>query len=1762
MVLVSACLFITTQALAASPVSKPTIVDTSTTIIGADGTITKAKARATSSARSSLHSEAVASPQPGEITACLSAGAWDNCMTDTQMATTDWGMGYNILLDGVTPFYRVEWTQLDGTVYRFRNFYLDDDLCPAPTPENPTNYYLDYNGPFAGDELCWPEGSWQSWWVYPHKAGSYKFRGYINSYPSEPLSNDVGTVVPGTLRIASGSGQSVPATEWALGPLTISISDFRGNPVSYPIETSSTTNRFAFTIAGPTNSTGALADPSAVTPGASGSASARLRTGDKIGQYNVSVTSEDATPLSTPAILFAVSRRPPDDNKDKEEGNGEDCSVADPITIGIGNSFQQETDYARTGLSILEFERSYNALGSKSKLMGNYWTTTFDRAVLPPAIAGEPTRVRRPDGRVIPFTLQGGQYMPLRPYFHGVLRANGSGWQYVTEDNTTESYDSQGKWTTITDATGRTLTATYSSKPWLTKVTANTGESLTFAYNTYGQIISATDHSGRVWTYTYNAWANLTQLKDPDGVYHTYHYESPYSPYLLTGISVGRNATPQASERYVTWTFDANGRAISNYFTGGLKRYDISYNDITGERTVTDALSNQALFQTRTLNGRGFVDAVVGPGFSTCGFADSEIQRDLNMNVTLRTAFGRATQFGNYDSKGQFGFMIEAAGKSTARRSDYTYDPRFIHKPTSISQPSVSAGQIKVTQRAYDAAGNVIQESVSGFRPDGTPISRGVTLQYNGPYGQLSQIDGPRTDVSDITRLEYHATTKRLLRITDPNGIQLRNNITYTATGQVASEDRPNGLHLTYTYYPGTDLLKSVTEAGTGSTRTTTWTYNDRRWVTALSFSDGINTDIATNFEYNAAGDITKVWSPGAGAISYTLDAAGNRKKESYLEDYAGTERRWVQRTFDAYGRTKDLINADNQSQYVVHPEGTLTSSIDGRNNTTSYTYDDFKRLTQTLLPGQVATSYGYDAQDRLISVTDGNQATTALLYDDLGNRIRLESPDTGITTFAHDAAGNVIGSTDALGQATAYTYDAGNRLKTVDRVGTADDESYTFDTCVNGSGRLCIATNGIGDFVRYDYDVLGRAAKQTTNAGVVSYQHDAAGNITEITYPSQRKVRYVYNGGSQVTNVTVIDGGNSYALARNISHLPFGPARSWIYGNGLSETRQYDLQYRPVTFNAGGRSAVSYGSYDGDSNPTQRTLNGDSQALTYDAQARLDTASGAFGTRDYGYDAVGNRTSLSADGQTTSYAYQPQSNRLLSDTQWSYTHDPNGNETRRQALDGHGWDLTYTANNRLMGVTDLESPVTLLGAYRYNALGQRTLKSTPYGDTRFVYGPSGELLAELLPDGSVTQEYVYLDGAPIALLGAPAAPAAPFGVDQTIDNPASDAACSVKRASEAINGNYLLCPRTGSSFQLEWPWEPPYTGDYDLYIRWAWTSDSQCYEFRFVTFPTCVGAGAAAGTWVSLGRHHLVAGTRDPMLSTQANSWNNLSLKMDAIRYVLAYKDVTDRDYKYVHTDALGTPQRATDKLGTVVWQASYDPFGAAVIDDDPDGDSVHQALNLRFPGQYYDAETGLHYNYFRDYDARLGRYLEADPIGLQGGLNLYAYADGNPVATVDPQGLWSASPGQNYGPMYSNNPDRSVYVAPAGYIRYKRGDNTIIPAPGLHGNILCLQLCLGLQLTITGGSEGAPYHAGRNHPAGKACDFGCNSNPALCKIPNGTVTDCAARCGFTNGMRHAPDHWHLSTAPGDRVPSILPPPPALPFGDGPIVPLRFPPP
>jgi RHS repeat-associated protein len=161
-------------------------------------------------------------------------------------------------------------------------------------------------------------------------------------------------------------------------------------------------------------------------------------------------------------------------------------------------------------------------------------------------------------------------------------------------------------------------------------------------------------------------------------------------------------------------------------------------------------------------------------------------------------------------------------------------------------------------------------------------------------------------------------------------------------------------------------------------------------------------------------------------------------------------------------------------------------------------------------------------------------------------------------------------------------------------------------------------------------------------------------------------------------------------------------------------------------------------------------------------------------------------------------------------------------------------------------------------------------------------------------------------------------------------------------------------------------------------------------------------------GQWNLLGEYRFD-------IADNANGQNNVSLSAEANGYLIAdaiklelieENQPAPSGLFFIHNDHLGTPKRLTDTQGQVVWSLQTTPFGE-IYEEIANGITL---LN-GFPGQYRDSETGLSYNYYRDYDPSIGRYIQSDPIGLGGGLNTYGYVGGDPISKVDPIGLYEST-------------------------------------------------------------------------------------------------------------------------------------------------------
>jgi RHS repeat-associated protein len=218
-----------------------------------------------------------------------------------------------------------------------------------------------------------------------------------------------------------------------------------------------------------------------------------------------------------------------------------------------------------------------------------------------------------------------------------------------------------------------------------------------------------------------------------------------------------------------------------------------------------------------------------------------------------------------------------------------------------------------------------------------------------------------------------------------------------------------------------------------------------------------------------------------------------------------------------------------------------------------------------------------------------------------------------------------------------------------------------------------------------------------------------------------------------------------------------------------------------------------------------------------------------------------------------------------------------------------------------------------------------------------------------------------------------------------------------------------MFLPPGSSPNSATWTTNVAQAGQYEVYAQWTQHANRATDATYTVTHaggstPVAVNQQANGGVWNLLGIFSLSPGpAHNVTLTDLANGY----VIADAIRLVPVAIQAEQKLY-FVHADHLNTPRLVADATGTTVWRwDQQEPFGNNPADEDPDANSVAFDLPLRLPGQRYDAETGLHYNYFRDYDPSLGRYGESDPIGLLGGVGTYIYVDADPLRKSDPRGL-----------------------------------------------------------------------------------------------------------------------------------------------------------
>lgn len=928
----------------------------------------------------------------------------------------------------------------------------------------------------------------------------------------------------------------------------------------------------------------------------------------------------------------------------------------------------------------------------------------------------------------------------------GVLNDNGSGYQFTSANGTVYQFDSSGKLTSKTYRNGQAHTISYPTANQAV-ITDSFGRSATIYYDDIPQTITTSkrvitkfiDPAGNEYRYEHDSKGYITKVIYPD-VTPSDWADNPFKQYLYndrTYTKVLTGIIDENGDQFATYGYDSKNRAISTEHAGGAIKATIDYQGIaSGQSSVKfyrDSTNyREAVYHNSIYNGVNKVTQLEQKPCPNCVVGTYSYDYDVNGFLSQATSpEGDITKF-TYNLRGLLESKTEAFGTAEQRTVTTTWHSQY-KLPLTVDEPQ------RLTTYTYDANGNLLLRSV---KDKATNETRSVSYTFNS-VGQVLTVDGPRTDVSDITSYEYDASSN-LTKVTNALGHETL--ITsHDAHGKPLSVTDPNGTVTTLTYHPR-GWLTSITTDGS----TTSYDYDNAGQLTSVTMANGI----VLNYEYDAAHRLIAIADANGNRIEYTLDNYGNRTRTD-IKDSSGTIQSYAQQVFNDLGQLIQTLGANSQvNDFDYDAEGKPVQSEDALDNSTSQQFDELDRLQKVVDPALGETAFDYDSQDRLTSVTDATGKTTSYQYNAFGDLLSMTSPDTGTSTMTYDSAGNILTATDARNVTATYSYDALNRVISIDYPGTVEDITFTYDSTVNGNhgiGRLTQVTDESGS-TSYEYDAKGQLVAETRIINGLSfttgYQYDAAGLITQVTYPSGRTVDYQRNNLGQVIAVTTTVNGQTQTLANNISYLPFGPLTNMTYGNGKVLTQTFDQDYRLTSKHTTGLQQLSYGyTLRNNINSISDLLDSSkSQSFSYDALGRLTDASGDYGAQSYTFDPIGNRLSKTQDGVTDSYTYSSTSHKLQSVRTINLTYDAIGNTLTKG-------DLTFTYNQ--VGRLATASKTGMNATYGYNAQGQRVKKTVNDGTstitTLYHYDQGGQLIAETDGQGNLLKEYLYLDGQRLA---------------------------------------------------------------------------------------------------------------------------------------------------------------------------------------------------------------------------------------------------------------------------------------------------------------------------------------------------------------------------------------------------------------------------
>ncbi|MFF1398587.1 RHS repeat-associated core domain-containing protein [Streptomyces sp. NPDC058287] len=845
-----------------------------------------------------------------------------------------------------------------------------------------------------------------------------------------------------------------------------------------------------------------------------------------------------------------------------------------------------------------------------------------------------------------------------------------------------------------------------------------------------------------------------------------------------------------------------------------------------------------------------------------------------------------------------------------------------------------------------------------------------------------------------------------------------------------------------------------------GPVRVASFTYDESRELVGVSGARGV----PLRFTYDEEHRITSWTDRNGHTYGYVYDAAG-RVVETHGPDGALSSRF----AYDIVARETHFTDSTGAVTVTRFNElGQTVAETDPLGNTVLFEWDRYDNLlARTDELGHTAR-FTYDGSGNLITVhyPDGRQASTTYnalqlpeaitgpdgtvwrqTFDERGNRTAMVAPDGTSTTFTHDATGALATATFPTGSTETRTNDPAGLVLSV-----SDGHGATYTVSRDAFGRPRECADPAGAVTRMEWTADGWLTRRTAADGTDErWTYDEEGNRLTHTDPTGGVTRFEYTWFDLLAARTGRDGARyefAYDTELRISEVlnPQGRRWSYRYGpSGLTDSEtdfdgrtmryEYDATGRLVArttplgqriafaFDAVGNvlekdaaGVLTHYSYDAGDQLVTAVSPTSSLSLERDAMGRLLTETVDGHSMRYGYDPHGELVSRTTPtGAISSYAYDAAGNRVrvdLAGHPLAFAHDTLGRETRR-TLGPADAPVTLASQWDVIGRLAARSVTTSRGTLRDRSYGYRgdgfltrVTEGQDGADVRFELDPMGRPLAVTAGDWS--ERYAY-DAAG----------------NQTDAHWPDRARSTQSRGERTYEGTRLL---GADGFRYE------YDGAGRVVLRqkrrlsrkpdtWRYTWDA---EDRMVSCTTPDGT-VWRYTYDALGRRtakHRMAADGQAVAATVHFSWEGTQLAEESdsttgVTLTWEYEGVqpmsqlerrlpadagqheVDCRFFAIVTDIIGTPTELVSEQGDIAWYKRSTVWGLTTRNRDAQAHTP-----LRFPGQYADPETGLHYNVNRHYDPETARYVSADPFGLVPAPNPAAYVV-NPCTYLDPEGL-----------------------------------------------------------------------------------------------------------------------------------------------------------